>query len=177
MGRFLCSLLLLLVLPGVLNAETYIVRPDGTGDFPTIQAAVDAAVDGDAIELTEGVFRGEGNGNVTVYQKGITIRSQSNDPTVCILDAEGTGRVMWFGEIGWEEPGLLEGITLANGSAPDWGGGLSAVSSHITVRRCIFSGNYAPGNAGAAMLDFGWVTFVDCTFVGNEGAVGGALCT
>lgn len=82
MGRFLCSLLLLLVLPGVLNAETYIVRPDGTGDFPTIQAAVDAAVDGDAIELTEGVFRGEGNGNVTVYQKGITIRSQSNDPTV-----------------------------------------------------------------------------------------------
>ena len=37
-------------------ATTYIVRPDGTGDFPTIQTAIDAAIDGDIIELTDGTL-------------------------------------------------------------------------------------------------------------------------
>ena len=43
------------------SGETYVVRPNGTGDFPNIQAAVNAAVDGDVIALTDGVFRGSGN--------------------------------------------------------------------------------------------------------------------
>ena len=29
------------------SAETYLVNPEGTGDVPTIQAAIDAVVDGD----------------------------------------------------------------------------------------------------------------------------------
>ncbi len=33
-------------------ADTFIVRPDGTGDYATIQAAVIASLDGDIIELT-----------------------------------------------------------------------------------------------------------------------------
>jgi len=44
-----------LTLPSA-NAATYVVTPDGTGDFPTIQAAIDAAVTGDVIQLTDGVF-------------------------------------------------------------------------------------------------------------------------
>jgi len=45
-------------------ATVYEVRPDGFGDFPTIQAAIEGAVDGDVIELTNGVFLGEGNRDV-----------------------------------------------------------------------------------------------------------------
>jgi hypothetical protein len=34
------------------TAKTYIFRAGGTGDFPIIQAAIDAAGDGDRLELT-----------------------------------------------------------------------------------------------------------------------------
>ena len=34
-------------------AATYVVNPDGTGDLPTIQAAINAALGGDIIELTD----------------------------------------------------------------------------------------------------------------------------
>ena len=37
-------------------AETYLINPEGTEDFPTIPAAIDALVDGDVIELTDGTF-------------------------------------------------------------------------------------------------------------------------
>ncbi|MCK4305958.1 MAG: hypothetical protein KAY24_17095 [Candidatus Eisenbacteria sp.] len=42
-------------------AETYLVNPEGTGDFPTIPAAIDAVVDGDVIDLTDGMFTGAGH--------------------------------------------------------------------------------------------------------------------
>ena len=70
------------------SAKTYVVNPDGTGDFPNIQAAVDASVDDDEIELGNGVFIGEGNRNVFIENKRITIRSQSDDPTQCIIDCD-----------------------------------------------------------------------------------------
>ena len=50
---------LLLILCLGAAAETYVVTPDGTGDFPTIQTAIDAAGDGDIIELTDGTFTGD----------------------------------------------------------------------------------------------------------------------
>ncbi len=31
-------------------AKTYLVNPEGTGDFPTIQAAIDAVVDGKVLD-------------------------------------------------------------------------------------------------------------------------------
>jgi hypothetical protein len=41
-------------------AAEHSVRPDGLGDFPTIQAAVSAAAAGDTIVLEDGVFTGAG---------------------------------------------------------------------------------------------------------------------
>ncbi|MBN2172256.1 MAG: hypothetical protein JW819_13125, partial [Candidatus Krumholzibacteriota bacterium] len=39
-------------------AATYHVNPAGTGDYPTIQEAVNACVDGDSILLADGIYRG-----------------------------------------------------------------------------------------------------------------------
>jgi pectin methylesterase-like acyl-CoA thioesterase len=55
-------------------AATYVVSPDGSGDFPTIQAAIDAAVDGGIIELTDGTFTGDGNRDIDYAGKSITVR-------------------------------------------------------------------------------------------------------
>ena len=70
-------------------AATYLVHPDGTGDFPTIQDAIAAAASGDVIELGDGVFVGAGNRDVSFQGKALTVRSQSGDPSVCVLDCQG----------------------------------------------------------------------------------------
>ncbi len=59
-------------------ADQYIVTSDGTGDFPTIQAAIDAANPGDVILLANGVFIGDGNRDLTFLGKAIALQSQSN---------------------------------------------------------------------------------------------------
>ncbi len=82
---FFCTILAVPV-----SATTYLVTPDGTGDYPTIQLAVDAVVDGDIIELTPGTFTGDGNRDVDYLGRAITIRSQSGDPAGCVIDCEGT---------------------------------------------------------------------------------------
>jgi hypothetical protein len=97
---------------------TFTVKPDGTGDFETIQAAVDGCEDGDTIELTDGVFEGAGNRDVDFKNKPITIRSQSGDPTTCIIDCGGTPEEFHRGFIihrGEGPDSKLEGVTIRNG--------------------------------------------------------------
>jgi pectin methylesterase-like acyl-CoA thioesterase len=67
------------------GATTYHVCPDGSGDFTTIQAAIDAAVDGDVVELCDAVFSGDGNGNCFFRGKAITVRSASGVPEQCVV--------------------------------------------------------------------------------------------
>ena len=85
--RFIPSAVILSIfLVSSASAATYVVQPDGTGDFPTIQAAINAVVDTDIIELADGTFTGDGNRDLDYLGKAITIRSQSGDPSVCVID-------------------------------------------------------------------------------------------
>jgi hypothetical protein len=68
------------------RATTHVVRPDGGGDSPDIQAAIDAATDGDIVELTDGTFTGDGNRDIDYKGKALTVRSQSGNPEGCIID-------------------------------------------------------------------------------------------
>lgn len=38
------------------RATTYIIRPDGTGDLPTVQAGLNASMDGDTVLATPGTY-------------------------------------------------------------------------------------------------------------------------
>jgi len=89
----LSSALLLGAMPAW--SDTCLVRPDGSGDFATIQAALDAARDGDVIELADGTFTGEGNRDVHFLGKAVTVRSQSADPTRR-RPSGGEGRPWWW---------------------------------------------------------------------------------
>ncbi len=175
-----------LMLVGVLGAllawpasgDTYVVRPDGTGAFPTIQAAIDAVVDGDIIELTDGVFQGDGNRDIIWAGKQITLRSQSGDPYNCILDCEGTLRRYHWG-IYAENVGsgaLIEGITLRNGVS-SYGAGIGLLDSSPRIERCVFLDNHA-SEGGGLLINGGMSSpvVVECTFSGNTAFDGGGLC-
>jgi hypothetical protein len=133
------SALALLAVLGAASATTYTVLPDGSGDYPTIEAAIDVSVNGDVIELANGTFRGPGNRDIQVHEKLITIRSQSGDPSTCIIDCEGSvaehhGGFVFYSDV------LLEGVTVCN-SYREYGTGAVCVISDGVVRDCVFRNN------------------------------------
>ncbi len=152
--------------PAAVPATTYVVRPDGTGDFPTIQAAIDAAVNGDTIELTNGSFTGDGNRDISVVGKAITIRSQSGDPENCIIDCQGVG---WGIYLGWTTGrSKLEGFMVTRGQADSGGGVTDDSYPGADIADCIFYRNSAAFVGGGVMSRGEAAALVRCKFVENS---------
>ncbi len=183
----LVGLILVASLGGsIATANVYLVRPDGTGDYPTIQAAVNAAASGDIIELADGVFTGNGNRDLDFAGKAITVRSQSGDPAVCIIDCQGsqTDQHRGFHFHSGEGPdSVLTGVTITNGHLGqgypgDVGAGVYCEWASPTITHCVFRSNRAVGGAGLASYESA-STVVDCVFDSNSsvpGIGGGVAC-
>jgi hypothetical protein len=143
-------------------------------EYPTIQAAIDAAVTGDVIELADGVYTGEGNIRLNYYGKGITVCSASGDAGACIIDCDNDGRAFIFTSI--EGPdSVVEGITIKNAKpnadyAIDYqqGGAVYCDYSSPTFRACRFIGNHARCGGGGIYARRGQPVFINCYFAGNH---------
>jgi len=183
----ICGAFALMSPTGAL-ADAYLVLPDGTGDFPTIQAAIDACQDGDTVLLSDGTFRGPGNRDLHYGGKALIVRSENGIPAACILDCEGSEgdphRGVSFVE-NETSMSILKGITITNGwvGGSGWtgvGAGVFCENSAPTIEECVFRNNAARGGGGAACHFIGNATFVRCTFEGNEAyyasAGGGFYC-
>lgn len=160
------------------TADVYVIRPDGTGDFPTIQAAIDAAADGDVIELTDGTFTGTGNRDIDLLGKDLTVRSQNGSPDGCILDCEATpsdphrGFCLHSGE---SLQATLCGIRIRNGDQEyQNGGGLCCYAASITIVDCIFE-NCRGGGGGGVCAWYGSLVLQRCEFRGNQATQGGGV--
>jgi len=168
----------------------YLVHPDGTGDHPTIQAAVNASADGDTISLADGTYKGDGNRDIDFKGKAIIVRSQSGNPGSCVIDCAGDSLNQHRGFIfqSGEGPGsVLQDLTITGGVRASGGAvAISGEGASPVIRGCRFIGN------SAIAPDFGWggalscYTFgepassrpmlINCYFASNEAAIGGAIC-
>lgn len=162
--------------------STHVVNPDGTGDFPTIQAAVDAASDGDIILLTNGYYLGDGNRDVDLLGKAITIRSQSGDPQTCVIDVGGDDEDPHFGFVlqnSETSETVIEAISITQGwSVVDFAGGMTCDGASPTIRNCIFEENNGEAVGGGVYCVNGAEPhFIDCLFDENDGpsSMGGAV--
>jgi hypothetical protein len=173
-----------ILLAGPASATTYLVRPDGTGDFPTIQDAIDSATDGDVIELADGVFRGFRNRFISYEGKALTVRSQSGDPASCIVDAE--NRELAFRFVTAEPAeASLERISVTNadgrGTGNGVGGAVRIRGASPRILDCWFYGNVASTGAGVG-IDGGpdhnaptAPVIERCRIWNNDAATGGGL--
>jgi hypothetical protein len=172
LGSVLAAIALELIAIGAQSASaaTHLVRPDGSGDFVTIQEAVDAASDGDVIELSDGTFQGMGNRDIELLGKNIIVQSRSGNPHACIIDCEDAGRGFHVHQ-GETAATMIVGITIRDGHAVGSGadgGGICCENSSPTIQNCVIESNRADDNGGGVYCRTGSPTLLNCIFIGNH---------
>lgn len=136
----LVALTLCVLFESSLSAE-YVVHPDGSGDFTTIQDAIDAAEDADVILLADGTFTGSGNTEIFYNGKAVTVRSLSGNARNCIIDCGGVVRGFNFVS-GEDHDSQLRGVTIRNGYSPS-SGAAAVTGASPTFHGVIFQSNSA----------------------------------
>ncbi|MHC4575439.1 MAG: choice-of-anchor Q domain-containing protein [Planctomycetota bacterium] len=146
-----------------------------TADYPTIRAAIDAAIDGDIILVADGTYTGPGNRDLDFKGKAIVVRGE-NGPQNCIIDCQGTlaepHRGLYF-HTGEGANSVVEGFTITGGCASS-GGVIQNYTSSPTVRNCILIANSAY-LGGAVNNYYSSPTFENCLFAENTADWGGAI--
>ena len=169
-------------------ATTWVVLPDGSGDFPTILNAVAGSAAGDVIELGDGVFTGDGNRDIAITHP-LTLRSQSGNPATCAIDCEGSASEPHRALVlqGVQASVTIEGIGFRNGYAdgPDledgWGGAvLCSETGEASILGCRFEDCFASHVGGGIgydrceVFELEGCSLVACASGDDGAAVGGA---
>lgn len=167
----LCLLVLVLGFSASALADSYLVRPDGLGNYATVQAAINAAAEGDTVLLWSGIFQGEGNRNISFMGKALVVRSVVDNPDSCVIDCEGNGEEIRRGFIFelTEGPGsILRGVSIVNGTAyhpnpgsAEYGGAIYCDSASPTIESCSISNCEADMGGGIGVSN-GSPTIADC---------------
>ena len=145
----------------------------GIDAFDNIGAGIDAASNGDEIEVGPGTYYE----SINFDGKAVCLYS-SGGPEVTTID--GTGHYHVVQCISGEDANtVLEGFTITGGNANgDWphnsGGGMQNRTSSPTVTNCTFTGNEAD-YAGGMFNSGSSPTVTNCTFVGNTAGNGGGM--
>jgi parallel beta-helix repeat protein len=169
------------------NLKVHLHSPPATiyvpGDFGTIQEAIDAAADGDVIEVAPGEYTGNGNRDIEFRGKAITVRS-ADGPEQTILDCTGPTDVAGQKHRGFyfheneQSNSVLRGFTIQSGRIPgheipsdnaNWkmkashpiGAGIYCEYSSPTIINCVVKDCGAELGAGIGCVG-GEPVIVDC---------------
>lgn len=152
-------------------------------EYQTIQAAVNAAVDGDTILMADGTYTGSGNRDVDLQAKALTVISE-NGPEACIIDCQGAHQNdhrAFQMLTATSDPVFLSGLKIINGympgMTPELYGGAIIVSETATVviENCIFANNYSTHGGAIYCNSNSAVTVTACVFQDNSAFSGGAI--
>lgn len=141
--------------------------------YSTIQAGIDAALEGDTVLVADGTYEGAGNINLDFNGKAIVLLSE-NGPENCIINCGVSGRGFFF-HSGETETSVLSGFTITSGYITN-GGGIHITNSSPTIEHCIlWNNNGLEGSGGAIYINSGSPVITKCTIVGNASKYGGAI--
>jgi len=171
------TLIVILALAASASARTWYIRPDGSGDAPTIQAGIDSSAAGDTVLVACGIYYEHD----IAMKSGICLRSETGDASCAVVDGQAIGRVFYCD--GVDNTSAIEDLTIANGFASDPdinGGGMYCINSSLRIVACAFENNVSDGGGGAMFCHTSPVHIEGCVFTrntaGNSGAgPGGAV--
>ncbi|KPK68806.1 hypothetical protein AMJ82_07310 [candidate division TA06 bacterium SM23_40] len=153
------------------------------GQYPTIQAGIDAAGEGDTVLVADGTYTGDGNRDLDFGGVNMVVMSE-NGPEVTIIDCEGSSvdphRAFFF-HGGEDQSSVVQGFEITNGYAVGLypfsdGGGILCISSSPNIMWNTITDNVAV-YAGAISCDYSSARIANNIFVGNAafenaGAIG-----
>jgi hypothetical protein len=120
------------------------------GDYPNIQAGIDAASDGDTVLAADGTYTGSGNKNLDFNGKAITVESE-NGAENCIIDCEEEDRAFYF-HSGETSEAVVRGFKIINARINGNGGGIyCGNSSSPTIESNIIMGNRTVNGHGGGI--------------------------
>jgi len=165
-----------------------------SSEYLTIQAAIDAAVREDTVQVAAGTY----TERITM-KSGVIIRGAGagDNPLIhSIIDGGGTGTVVTAEDV--DSTARLEGFKITNGSGNSsggmfiytssptvincifsdnssgfHGGGMKIMSSSPLVFNCTFTHNAAYGHGGGIFSQYSSPIITNCTFSGNVAGGGG----
>jgi hypothetical protein len=172
MGRLILVFALsVLFLTSLGLARTWYITDDGTGDAPTIQAGIDSSAAGDEVVLADGVYTGPGNRDVYIAS-GRLVRSENGDPSLCVIDCQGSESEPHRGFSMGATGATLEGVKVVNGYIVGDGGGAIYTSGRAVIHNCIFENNYASEGGALFAWDYHFeppgIVVSNCQFLENE---------
>ena len=166
--RALSALVTLTVLVGGSRAARANIL-EVPAQYPTIQAAVDAAASGDEVRVATGTYA------ESIVWSGKAIKLVGAGPGASRVDPSlgPGGRCLTLLDV--PQGSEVEGFTCQNGHAstasdPN-GGGMLMQGGSLEVKEVVFRNNAANGSGGGVWVDGGNVTVVDASFLDNEAAV------
>jgi parallel beta-helix repeat protein len=124
----------LILLSGGGEGATITVDDDGGADFETIQDAIEAAADGDRIEVGEGTYYEN-----VVLDKIISLVGERRNGT--IINGSGSGSVISI----TSDLCLVTGFTIENSGNQFEGAGIEIKSDHIGISNCTLKNNLGDG--------------------------------
>jgi len=189
----------LAVSPMSTKAAALQVNYVGATGFKTIQAAVDAATDGDSVVIHPGVYRGPDNCDIDLGSKKIAIQStnpsDSNVVDATIVDCAGSpGELHRAFYVAGCSGAEISGLTITNGLSSA-GGAIYCKDSTLLVTYCRIlrnataagraDGDRDGGPGGAIFASSSVLTLRNCTVTYNTTGAGfgdggdgaGVFCT
>lgn len=143
-------------------------------DQPTIQSGIDAAENGDTVLVSDGIYTGAGNVNISFRGKQITVKSR-NGAEATIIDCQETPNTRGFAfESKETHTSVLDGFTIKNG-VHDLGGGIYCHTASPTIQNCIITQNrgtvtrFRGQSAGGIYGTDTSALITDCTVTQNRG--------
>jgi parallel beta-helix repeat protein len=159
----------------IAHAETWTVDDDGKADFNNLQAAADAAADGDEILVMPGTYTSTALYEVVDMRNKAVWMHSAAGADVTIIDGEGTRRgIHCAGDV---QGMTIEGFTIQNCYGHTSGGGMYLDNgAQPTLKNCKFTNNSAtPYGGGMCNFNLANPTLENCIFTGNSASEGGGI--